>query len=509
MSVPLTGAGSWSVRLGHEFGGAADAIAFAGGPATSRVLSGASLATREITTVPGDYAAGTALPQIITVNPNITAQLGVYQTALAGIVKDAATEAANTTRAMWGLDQLGISSNAPLATLLTATLQQSIVGLINQMTVAGTSVQSGTLAAGAQTNVGTPTGNPTIVVSMKLGNGVALALCPPETLTFAVTKDSLTGGTLLGNEILSAVGLPAVTDATAFNWPGGSGANATLAAVRGDINYTGQAGNLLINGNFQVYTNLNVPDQWTPVIGVVGTAILNGGATGYLTSPANSVEFVGDSATLTCITQAFNTGPEPGVGLGGTNATLAPDTTYHVCLFYKLSAGSPAAGTLEIALVDGSAGIGVVINDDQANANSVTKTLNPVADTLWHALTLVIHTPENMPTTVPYARLRIRLSVALTTGTNIFISNVTMQQATQLYAGGPFATVHAGSTRMLDGLTPDTWTVAITNNYATSGSGLYHYWLERAFAASGFSLRANNLQMPISGSPTILDTCVA
>ncbi len=512
MTIPLTSTNSLSVRLGPLFGGILDPEAYAGGPPTTRVLSGASLVTRLKTTIPAQFLT---LPQVINGPPNISSQLGSYQNFLAGVAKDCSIWSANTLRAMAAIDVQGVNSGAPLQTFLSAmSLEQSVRTLINQMTIASTSVQSGTVTAGAQTNVGTPVGNPVLNLSMLTPRGLTWALSLPETITFTCTKDSLTGGTALGSEQFTATG-QATVPPLAFNWPGGSACNTSFNGVIGSTyNTGGTSGNFTVNGDFRNYSNANYPDNFKVAIGAPGTDILNGGATSYLT-PGGSVEFVGNTLGTnlqTCILQALGVPSETGAGLGGSPAVLLPNQILGGCIFYKLSAGSPAAGVLEIALVDGSAGIGSVVPNDQGGGTNVTTVaLTGVGDTNWHALLFVIVTPENMPTTNPVCQLRIRLSTQLTTATNLFLSNLTLTPMTPLYPGGPSASMHSGSTRTLGpqppGI-PDRWTSAIGNNYGTSGDGLFQFCFEQAMQAAGFSLQQAGLMLPTSGSPTIADSAI-
>jgi hypothetical protein len=506
MTVPLTGSNSLSVRLGPLFGGILDPAAFAGGPPTSRVLSGASLKTRFLTTIPGVF---TTLMQIISSKPNLATQTAVYQNSLKAIEKDCALAAAECLQAMVAIDTQGVNSGAPLQTFLSAMpLSTAVQTLILQMLNASASVQSGTVSAGSQTAIGTPVGNPVLNLSMLNPRGQTWALALPETITFTCIADSLTGGRALGNEVFSAFGQASVP-ALSFNWPGGSACNTNFNAVLGA--YDNSNGNMLVNGLFTAYSSANYPQNWKVAIGAPGTDLLNGGATSYLTT-GSSIEFVGNTGGTnlqTCILQPFGEVIETGAGLGGTPATLQPNTLYGGCLFYKLSSASPAAGALEVALVDGSAGIGAVVHNDQGGSTNVTtQVLTGVGDTNWHALLFVIVTPENMPITNPVCQLRIRTSTQVTTGTNVFVSNVTLTPMVSLYPGGPSASMHSGSTRTLAGIIPDQWTSLIANNYGTSGDGLFQFCFEQAMQASGYSLQQNGLMLPNSGSPTFLDTVI-
>jgi hypothetical protein len=477
--------------------------ALRGGPASTRVLAGGNIASRVTATIIPDYAAGTPLPQVVD---GILTSLSGFQGALASLLTDFQTRARDTLLAMYAVDQQAVNPNAPLSYFRSASLTQAIQTLVSQMKAAGATVQAATVTAGALTAVGTPVGNPTAVVSLKNGQGAGLMLAFPETLTVRVTGDSQSGGAALGNEPYTVTGQAAVADALSHLWPGGSGVSATGSLVDGSKDNS--AGNLLQNSNFLAYTTANYPDNWLVGSGTAGTQILNGTGTNTYLPGGGSLEFVGH-ATAAGVAQAFGATPSTAAGVGGTPAVLKPDTVYHWTLPYKLSAASPAAGTLEVALTDGAAWPGVVLADDAAANNVATVALTGVADTLWHVLQGSFRTPAVLPVTVPVCRLRVQLSVALPAGTNLFLAQPTFaapagQSQGALYPGGPFLTLHRGPNRVIAGLNPDTWTLAIGNSYSTSGGGLFQQYMERTF-----QLRDKGLQLGASGSPTLSDALIS
>jgi hypothetical protein len=468
------------------------------------VLAGGNMASRVIGTISPDYAAGTPLPQVVD---GILTALSGFQGSLGSLLTDFQTRARNTLLAMYALDQQAGNPNAPL-TQLTAgfTLAQALQTLVSQMKAAAATVQAATVTAGALTAVGTPVGNPTAVVSLKNGQGAALQLPFPETLRVVVTSDAQSGGAALGNEPYAVTGQAAVADALSHLWPGGSGVNTSGSLVDGSKDNS--AGNLLQNSSFLAFTTANYPDNWLVGSGAAGTQILNGTGTNTYLPGGGSLEFVGH-ATAAGVTQAFSTTPSTAAGVGGTPAVLKPDTVYHWTLPYKLSAASPGAGTLEVALTDGAAWPGNVLADDATANNLKIQALTGIADTNWHVLTGDFRTPAVLPVTTPVARLRVQLSVALTAGTNLFLAQPSFTapagpKGGALYDGGPFLTLHRGPNRVIAGLNPDSWTLAIANNYGTSGSGLLQQFMERVFG-----LRGLGLQLPAAGTPTLADTLIS
>ncbi len=499
MTIALTGAGSFGVRAGHLIGGATDVNSLRGGTATTRVTSSANLAARVINTIEPDFANGTSIIQIIATLPNT---LSSFQTQLGAWVKNASTEVQQCLQAMAAIDTEAVNSSAPASVLTSAlTASEAVTILVNQMVLNSTSVQQATVAAGAQTAVGTPNGTPSIVVSVKNKQGFTGQLIFPETISFVCTGDSQSGSTL-SNEPFLVTGQTAVSDELSQLWPAGSGASKSISSVDGSK--SNSTGNLLQNSNFTVVTTPNVPDNFTIGIGAAGVDIFQTTATTYLTGGA-SLEFTGTgSALLDGVTQSFGVTPTTTLGAGGTSAKLLPSTTYHFNCWIKLSSASPATGVLAIALVDGSAYPGTILTDGATNNNLVSVALTGIGDTNWHIFSGSFHTPAVLPTTTPVAKLRISLTTHIESGKSVFISDLSLTAATQLYNGGPFVSIHSGATAVIAGINPDTWTVATTNNYGTSGSGLFQQWMERIFG-----LRALGIQLPYSGSPTISDSLIA
>jgi hypothetical protein len=500
----LSGPGGYFTRFGHLAGGIADVLSLRGGAATSRVLSGANVAARVIATVEPDFAAGTPLPQVAD---GILTALSSFQDALKSLPGDFQTRAKNLLLAMYALDQQAANPNAPLSQLVAGvTLPQALQTLISQMAAAGATVQAATVTAGALTASGSPRGNPTAVVSLKNSQGAALQLCFPEVLRLAVTGDAQANPSVLGNEPYTVNGQAAVADALSHLWPGGSGAQASGSLVDGLKDNS--AGNLLQNSSFLAFSLANLPDNWVVGSGAAGTQILNGGTANTYLPGGGSLEFVGH-ATPAGVAQAFGTPPTTAAGLGGTSYALKPNTVYHWTLPYKLSAASPAAGTLEVALTDGAAWPGNVLADDAGTNNVASVNLNPVADTLWHVLKGDFRTPAVLPSTTPVGRLRVQLSVALTPGTNLFLAQPTFTapagpRGGALYDGGPYLTMHRGPNRVIAGLNPDTWLLTISNSYSTPGGGLLQQYMDRVF-----NLKSLNLQLPAAAVPSILDTVIS
>lgn len=354
--------------------------------------------------------------------------------------------------------------------------------LIRQMVGASQTVDAcavgSTVAAG-----GSNIGNPTVLCSVIGRYGATLEYAMAETLVGKVTSDSKGNGSgtaTAGQEPIRFLGAAKLTNKFDANWPDGSGCDATINVVDPELDNSG--GNLLTNSNFVTYTVANTPDNWTILVGAAGTNILKQITTTYNSSVA-SLQIAGQAATLTSIVQTFGT---------DTEGELLPSTVYAVNLKYYVDV-QPVAGVLKIDLVDGS---NAVITDDAGTDNTITLTVSGATATSWLSLSGFFRTPTNMPTTV---KLRIRLSTAMTAGSNVFINYLAVTPATQLYVAGPYMAAFRGDTDVVFG---DRWTNAVTNDRA----GLIQQFFEQAFGMSdlGLILPSNS-----AGGESIADSLVA
>jgi hypothetical protein len=472
MTVPLTGSGGAFSRLGTVWALMDDLNALRGGPATTRVLSGANATTRAATILAA-YAAGTGIQ---SVSDGFYSNLSAWQGTATAFLTALKSLCQATVIRMVDLD-------SPLP---VKDLPSALAVLVQQMAAAPATVNASVPAAAAPAAVGTPNGTLTIVVSVKNTKGQNLQYLLPETLTLTCTGDSQSGSTL-GNEPLSVKGAGAVADTLAYTWPGGSGASLNFKAVDGTKNNS--TGNLLQNSSFEVFSTANVPDNWTLAIGAAGTDVFNGGS-GNAYSGSGSLQFTGTGAALLdAVTQQFGTSPTATVGAGGTAATLLPDTQYAFSGWIKVSA-TPTAGVLEFALIDGA---GATLNDDAGTANAVTQSLTAVTST-WQPVSGVFRTPAVLPST---AKLRVRLSTAIDSGVSVFVDRLALAAMNQVYAGGLYLAAFSGANKLITG---DTWLLAMTNTFGAV----------QKRAEMVFGMRALGLQFPnTTSSPTVADSVIA
>lgn len=221
------------------------------------------------------------------------------------------------------------------------------------------------------------------------------------------------------------------------------------------------------------------------------TSVLTGGSpTITITTPtpgsanvargARSLYIIGDAATTATLTTIQ------------APVSVAAGTQYAVN-FWGLADVVPAAGVLVLDLVDGIGG--TVVNDDQGNANTLTVNLT-TETTSFTSHPVVFRTPSVLPATT---YLRLRLTTALSTGSNYFVDELCMVAMTELYAGGPFVAAFSGPTDFVVG---DEATITVANDMR----GALHTWCNRVFA-----LRTNRLLLPTvtDNSETQADTLIA
>jgi hypothetical protein len=236
-----------------------------------------------------------------------------------------------------------------------------------------------------------------------------------------------------------------------------------------------------VRGNIAQLTSINA---LTPSGTITHATTTSGSNDVY--QGGKALEFVGNSSELTSIYQEFDNGDL------GTAAALSQLNQYAVNCWIKVDV-VPAAGVLEIALVDGA---GTIINDAQGVANSFTKSL-PAATTGYLPLNGVFRTPAVMPT---IARLRIRLTTALSTGSTLFIDELCFAGMSQSFQGGAYIACFAGNVPMIGNDTArDRWTWTLTNT-----AGLFQRLFDRFFA-----MKSLQLLLPSASSPSISDSLIS
>ena len=469
MSIALTGTGGLFVRLGRMFFSVQSANRFCG----TTDLSAGGIKSMGISTTDTDAQFVSALQYI---RDNLYSQ------------RDQAVQSLNSWKQFWKqLAQRTVIDQADADAVLTnKTLEEALKELISQMIGAGTiynatnDVDASTVSA-TVTATSTNTGNGVAVCSVVRPDGRNNELVLAENYELICSSDSGLGATAR-SEPFAGKGEVAQTDKLAFDWPKGSGGTCSPSTVDCVLD---ASGNMLTNSDFYPFTVANTPDNFTILVGAAGTDILSEATIVYRDS-TKALRIKGDGATLTSIAQTF------GVSSGGTTTTLAPNTVYAVNFFARDSGAGAAAGVLELSLVDGS---NVIVTDDAATDNKKQVSVATLTAS-YVAYNFFIRTPKVLPST---QKLRIRLSTALTSTESIYVADVAMVQATQMYQGGPWCAIFAGSTQFAKG---DKFTLAVANDLA----GDFQTYFERAF-----DMRTLGLQLPsdTGAAETIVDTLIA
>lgn len=173
--------------------------------------------------------------------------------------------------------------------------------------------------------------------------------------------------------------------------------------------------------------------------------------------------------------------------------TLQPRTVYAFNAWMKVDI-FPASGTLTIGLQDGALNY---FNDDSGAANSFTvdpRSGGDLSTTDFTAVNGFFRTPEVLPDVV---YLNIRTSVVISSGSTVWIDEVSLIAATQLYSGGPYIACFAGKEPLAE---DDTWNLAVTNDRA----GEIQEWFQRNFNRPDLLLPSDT-----GGTETIADSLIA
>lgn len=398
----------------------------------------------------------------------IETQLMSAQQSSGGIMASIQSYGYNTVNTMVYQDN-PLLSNTNLATSLAEVIRQMIGD--SQTIQACTIGSTVTAAAGNQ-------GNGVCVVSTRRSDGLVQENAFQEHITVKCSSDSTISSSLAGRETFAVTG---TVPYTSFDWrfPGGSGGSGSLSAI--DATSDNSNGNKLTNSDFEAFTS-NVPDDWSILVGSAGTTIKK--STSQFYTGAASLNFVGNGSELTSIAQTFGT---------GTPATLNSQTQYACSLWMKVDS-VPAAGVLEVSLVDGS---NTITTDVSGNQNKFSFTLIG-ATTSWANVSGSFRTPYILPSTL---KIRVRLSTALSNTINLYIDHLALGTMTQVYTGGPSVSVFSGSS---DFYVPDSFTAAITNNRGgASNNKTFQTLYDRMFG-----MRQLGLLLPSSGSPSISDSLI-
>lgn len=344
-----------------------------------------------------------------------------------------------------------------------SSVAKAVAEVIRQMKAASEDVKTSTVsvtAAADSNNLGDGT---IAVSSVRTADGLPNEMLIPEAARFTVTSSTAA-------QFAGAVGN--LDDVNAPDWPAGSNANTSLP-----IRTMAEDG-ILTNGGFETFTIANTPDDWTIEAGVAGTQVLSDAAVFY--EGLKSVKFVGN-ATGARISQAIDD-------------EIEPLTSYAMAVWLRTS-GVPAAGVLTLDFTDSS---GTVLNDMAGTANTKAVSLPGLTGATWTPVTFVFRTSRIVPAG---AKIRIRLSTALSVGTNLNIDRAMIYQMNAPFNGGPLVALFQGATEFPAG---DFFTITSANN---RGGATENATFQALFDRM-FNMRSLGLQLPSDAAPTLPDTLI-
>lgn len=456
--VALTGTGGLFTRIG-ALGGLLNAINLDRG-----------------TTIPPHFTS--INNQFLASNQDVIASLytylSTYQSAAGNVLSSVQSMANNTILDM-------ISGVAPA---YAGSVASALSYLIQDMIANSATVQAATVG-GSIAYAGANIGNPVTVVSLRDVSGIHLEYAFNELVTGIVTADSISSPGLAQVEQMRFTGQPSVSNTLSWLYPAGSSANIQITATSPQV----AGNNWTKNGSMETWTVPNVPDGWHYVGGTAGTQFLKTTTAGTFYDGIAALEIVGDGTSTPAVRQQFN---QSGVAGDMTQGrTLAPLSQVAMNMFFKMSS-SPTAGVLTVALTDAS---GTIINDAQGTPNSFTLALPTSGFTSWMSAAWAFRTPAVLPAAT---YLSIKVTTAITSGSNLFIDRVGLTQMSPLYRAGPFISVFSGNANMLAG---DTTFLGITNNYG----GAFQELFQKLFNMANLGL----ILPSVASSPTISDGLIA
>lgn len=370
-----------------------------------------------------------------------------------------------------------VHADTPLAEK-TAAAAMEIVRV--QMATAAADIDAPTVSGSAAAGSGN-TGNGAMVVSTTDERGNTIQHIRAEVIRITCLTDAQDGATVAGLEQWRAVGQAAVANSH-WDWPAGSGLNAPMQTSSPAVNGGyGRAVNLLRNSDMELFTT-NKPDYWTADVGTAATHFDD--QTTSFHRGAKSLEFIGDGATLTALSQAFNSAT-------ATPGILRPKTKMATSFWLRHDGVAPAAGVLRVSVRDSGG--------SEIGGSNLSVTLSGITSS-WVHYSLAWATPFPVPSG---AKAVIELTTALTAGRSIYIDDLVIAEMDRPDPYGAFLLIVPGST---DFAIEDYFDVTIANNRAAGVAAEMCLELDRFF-----DLYPKKLYLPVDtgGAETIADSLIS
>jgi hypothetical protein len=321
--------------------------------------------------------------------------------------------------------------------------------LNRQMRAASTTLYQNVVTQGSVSYAAANVGTGKILL-----HGTPSQMSPSETITFQCISDTTTGATA-GREVFQITGGLRVPDVTSNLWPGGSGANFTLASS--DYN---DSKNTLTNGGFDSFTG-GVPDGWT---------IGSGAAT--LSQLSSGTFRNGSAIRHSGAAEAKFSQTSPSVVLGPGKRIIAG--------FWAKKVSGTVTTDIEMEVQNASTGTILA----QVTAGAVT--------TSWQLYTASYQSDYNAPVEAITVEFVCNADVGVVKAIDCAFVFVPPQAGTN----GQFVQIIGGD---VDWRIGDYATVAISNNYQ---SNVLTY-TERFFAPF-----ANGIELPTASPGTITNSVI-
>lgn len=349
------------------------------------------------------------------------------------------------------------------------TVQRSFQIVASQMVDNGETINRPTVTAAAVADGGND-GDTVFYLSNTNIYGDPLDMTIAETLTATCTSQG--SGFQSNFQVLGAVAVVP----TAYNWPQGSGASASVSTVDPAVD------GIVTNGGFASFTVADTPDDWTIINGAAGVTVFQGINDG-VRSGTDAVYLKSDGAQATKIAQEVG---------------LAINTVYAVTFQAKMNTNS-AAGTLVIQLYDATNA--AVLQNDAGSNLEASYALNGGAGeitTSYQQFTVFFSTPRQLPASV---QIRAGYGTAGTATRELYLDLIQVFQPTPLYGAantgtwGPFACAVADTLPSAQG---DIYSLTFTNSLTPKS---FARGMDRVY-----DMRGNGVYFPSAGSPTIPDS---
>ncbi len=210
-------------------------------------------------------------------------------------------------------------------------------------------------------------------------------------------------------------------------------------------------------------------------------------STSSLTSSSSAEESTSSSSISS--SQSATSSSSVTSSLTSSSSGTSSSSSSSSSLTSSSSAGEPE---IRVEIVDGISG--TITNDKEGNVNQKKITVASISATSHDSQSFFFRMTRQhrMP-----VYLRIRAATPIADGTSVYIDEMAVVAATELYDGGPFVAIFAGAT---PAVIEDAWTLTVTNSRA----GQLQEWYDRAF-----DMRSKGFLLPTSGTTLIPDSVIS